>query len=281
MISEYYWLTKPGIIYGNTITALAGFFSAGGGASIEKISFVLGLAFIIGSACVFNNIYDRGMDAKMDRTKNRAVASGSISVSKAFIFGIILFLAGSGILFYFVNILSLLVAILGWVVYVAIYTPLKHKTVHATLIGSIAGAVPPVVGYTAVTNNLDLAAWLLFLILVCWQMPHFYVIAIHRFDDYVRAFIPVLPSRKGFYVTKKYMLAYIAAFIFASLSLTFFKYNGYFYAFIVGFFGLAWLWFCLKGFKQGIDEKLWAKKMFRFSLIVLVVFSIMVSIDVV
>ena len=160
--------------------------------------------------------------------------------------------------------------------YLILYTPLKRKTVYGTLIGAIAGAAPPVVGYVSVTNRFDTAALLLFFILVFWQMPHFYAIAIRRLDEYKAAAIPVLPVTDGVHPTKIKMLAYIVAFILATTALTYYKYTGYTYAAVMFCLGLYWFWAGIKGFRSGDDQK-WAKKMFLFSLIILTVFSVVVS----
>lgn len=205
MLKQYYYLTKPGIIYGNVITALGGFFLAAKGEVNFQllIAMVFGLSFVIASACVINNIFDKEMDAKMERTKHRATVTGKISRTKATIFAVILL--GLGIYFLQPTTYALFTSLVGWLVYVAFYTPFKSKTVHATLIGSIAGATPPVVGYTAVTNQVDLGAILLFIILVTWQMPHFYSISIFRQEEYHTAGVPVLSVKKrNFYNEIKY-----------------------------------------------------------------------------
>ncbi len=282
MIREYYWLTKPGIIYGNLITAAAGFFlaSKGGFDSWLFFSALAGLAFIIASACVFNNIIDHDIDERMERTKNRAMASKSISRSSAILFSVLLGIIGVLILHFYTNPLTLSVALAGLFVYVAVYTPVKRYSVFGTLIGAIPGATPPVVGYLAATNQIDAAAVILFLILICWQMPHFYAIAIYRLDDYTRARIPVLPVKKGIWITKINILAYIILFTVAAAMLTIFGYTGIFYLTIAGLLGLTWIWFAIRGFKTD-NNKLWAQKMFRFSLVVLLLVSVMISIDVI
>ena len=114
-------------------------------------------------------------------------------------------------------------------IYAAIYTIWKHKTLYGTAIGSIAGAIPPVIGYSAVTNQLDLAALLLFLIVVFWQMPHFFAIAMYRFDDYAAASIPVFPVVRGMHAAKIRILSYIVAFTLSSSMLTLSGYVGYAY----------------------------------------------------
>ncbi|MEJ0021846.1 MAG: heme o synthase [Candidatus Doudnabacteria bacterium] len=281
MFKIYYQLTKPGIIYGNAITTIAGFFLASRGHMNWRLllATLVGLSLVIASACVFNNLYDRDIDRKMERTRSRALVTGSISKTNAIIFGIVLIFLGAFVLRFHTNTRALLAALFGFFVYVFAYTPLKHRSVHATLVGAIAGAVPPVVGYTAVTNRFDLAALLLFLILVAWQMPHFYAIAIRRLDEYRSAGIPVLPVQKGIAVTKINILLYIVAFIIATTLLTLFGFAGYIYLVVMLLFGLIWLTVCIQGFRANNNDSVWARNMFKFSLVVLLVFSVAISIN--
>ena len=168
MIRAYYYLTKPGIIYGNALPAIAGFLLASKGIFDIRLFFsmLIGLSLIIGSSCAFNNIADAEIDAKMERTKKRAMVTGAISKTSAIIFASILGIAGTTVLLLFTNHYALFTALLGMFFYLALYTPLKRKTVYGTIIGAVAGATPPVVGYVAVTNNFDTAALLLFFILI-------------------------------------------------------------------------------------------------------------------
>lgn len=278
MFKAYYQLTKPGIIYGNAITAIAGFLLVSKGVfhPLLFVAMLIGLSFIIGSSCVFNNVWDADIDSKMERTKKRSMVTGEISKTSAIIFGSILGILGTGVLFLFTNHCSLLTALLGMFFYLALYTPLKRKTVYGTLIGAVAGATPPVVGYVSVTGKLDLAAWLLFFILVFWQMPHFYAIAIRRLEEYKAAGIPVLPLKQGIQATKIQMLVYIVLFIIVAAALAYYKYTGYSYLVVIGLLGLYWFYSGIKGF-AAIDNQLWAKKMFLFSLIILTTFSVVVS----
>lgn len=216
----------------------------------------------------------------MNRTKNRALATGSISVQNAFVYAGILGLIGFSVLFIFTNLLTTFVAVTGFIFYLGIYTPMKRKSIYSTLVGSIAGAMPPIVGYCAVTNHFDLAALILFIILVLWQMPHFYAIAIFRRADYVEANIPVLTVKKSINVVKVHMLFYIILFIFASLSLSLTGYAGKLYFVSVAVAGLAWLALCIKGLNPK-EDKLWARKMFRLSLFVLLTVCIAMSFNVV
>jgi protoheme IX farnesyltransferase len=280
VIKTYYLLTKPGIILGNLITTGAGFALASRGELDWRLflPMLIGLGCVIASACVFNNYIDREIDRKMERTKTRALARGAISGQKAILFAIVLGLAGVAVLGLYTNLLATAIAALGFFVYVILYSFWKTKKTYATFVGSISGALPPVIGYTAVSNRLDAGAALLFLILVLWQMPHFFSIAIFRFDDYSAANIPVLPIEKGTFTAKIHMALYIFAFIVATVLMSAFGYTGTAYLFVAAPLGLAWLWLSLKGFKAKSDP-VWARQMFRLSLVVVTALSIMISID--
>ncbi len=272
---SYYLLTKPGIIMGNLVTT-AGGFALACRSHFDILLFLatmLGLGFVIASACVFNNAIDREHDQKMARTKNRPLATGLISVKNAITFAVILGILGAITLGYLTTIAAAATAVFGFVVYVLLYSFAKYHSIHGTLIGSIAGAVPPVVGYCAVTGNFDLGAIIFFGIIALWQMPHFYAIAIYRMDDYIKASIPVLPVIKGVRVTKIQMLIYVVAFIIASCMLTVTGYTGLIYLGVVILCGIAWLALSIQGFKAENDKK-WARKMFILSLIIIMALCI-------
>ncbi len=277
---NYYLLTKPGIILGNLITLAAGFFLAAKG-TIDILLFLstlAGLAFVIASACVFNNYIDRHIDSKMQRTKDRPFVTGSISVRSGIAFALLLAILGNAILFYTTNILTVSVAAIGFFVYVVLYSFWKSRTIYGTAIGSIAGAIPPVVGYCAVSNRFDLGALILFAIMVLWQMPHFFAIAVFRFDDYVAANIPVLPIQKGMQRAKIHMTLYIIGFILASTMLTAYHYTGYTYLLVTTAVGLGWLLISLKGFKSTNDRQ-WGRQMFLVSLLMIMSSCLMISFD--
>lgn len=277
---SYYLLTKPGIIMGNIITTTGGFFLASKG-TFHLILFLMtvtGLSLIIASACIFNNYIDRKADEKMERTKNRPFVKKEVHPVKALIFASILGIMGAYILAKFTNPLTLCLGILGFVVYVLFYTFSKYVTIHGTLIGSIAGAMPPVIGYTSVTGTFDRGAFLLFFMMSLWQMPHFYSITIYRMKDYLAASIPTLPIKKGMQVTKMQMLLYILAFWGVGSLLTFYHYTGIIFFITLSLSCLFWLYYGIKGF-QAENDKLWARKMFSSSLIVIMVIHLMISIE--
>ena len=278
-MKTYYMLTKPGIIMGNLITTAGGFALAckAGFNILLFLEMLVGLGCVIASACICNNYIDRYADQKMSRTKSRGFAKGTVSPFKALLLALILGFSGLAILAFFTNLLATLTALAGFFIYVVVYSYVKYFSDCATLLGSVSGAVPPVVGYVAVSNRLDLGALLLFIILVLWQMPHFYSIALYRFDDYVAASIPVLPITKGVYATKIQMVSYIVAFIGATLMLTVLGYTGYAYLAVATIFGGSWLALSFKGFKAK-DDKKWARKMFAVSLFAIVGISLILFI---
>jgi protoheme IX farnesyltransferase len=277
---DYYQLTKPGIIYGNLLTAVAGFMLASRGHIhlLLLLAMATGLAAIIGAACVYNNVIDRDIDKQMARTKTRALPAGRISVRQALIFASGLLVLGVVLLAFGTNLLTLGVALFGAFAYLVLYGFGKRKTVHGTLIGSISGAVPPVVGYLAVSEHFDVAAGLLFIILVSWQMPHFYAIALFRARDYAAAGVPVLPVVAGAAATKKQVLVYIVAFAIASSLLTFQGYTGYLYLGAIVLVSLGWILRGLTTYSK-VDDAQWGRLMFKYSLLVLLLWSLLLSVD--
>lgn len=281
MIRTYYLLAKPGIILGNLITTVGGFALASQGAFNVPLFFgvTIGLGGVIGSACVFNNYIDRESDRKMERTKTRALATGLISGKTALIFALILGLLGFSTLFFFTNILATAIAALGFFIYVGMYSFWKHHSTYATLVGSVAGAVPPVIGYVAAKGALDMGAFLLFSILFLWQMPHFYSIAMWKMEDYRSASIPVLPLAQGITATKVQILLYISALFIPLILLPLYTSVGSAYLIVSIPLSLGWGLLALKGFGAKNDH-IWARQMFRLSLLIIMAFSIMISLDV-
>ncbi len=267
---NYYLITKPGIILGNLITLGAGFILASQGGFDPWLfaSTFLGLALIVASACIFNNYIDRELDQKMERTKKRALACGAVSLRSALLFALLLGAIGSMLLLVCTNFLAFFLAFLGFFVYVFIYSLWKAHTVYATAVGSVAGAVPPVVGYCAVSGSLDVGALLLFAMMVLWQMPHFFAIALMRFDDYLAANIPTLPIQRGVWRTKVHMALYIFFFIGVCSLFSYFGYTGDLFLFVAVGAGLLWLIVCLSGFVVS-DDSAWGRSMFRLSLAIL------------
>jgi protoheme IX farnesyltransferase len=241
---DYWALAKPGIIYGNGITALAASLFAAHWQIDVVLLFctLLSLALVIAGSAVCNNYLDRDIDTLMERTKDRAYPRGLVG-PRFLLVAALLVVLGLSMLFWLVNALAALIAGIGFIFYVGLYTPLKRWSSFATVVGSVAGATPVIVGYVSITNTFDAAALMLFLILASWQMPHFYAIAIRRLSDYKRANVPVLPAVMSHVSVKIHILIYILFYLLLLILFTALGYAGY--AFLLVSLPLALFWFVL------------------------------------
>ena len=273
LIKSWIQLTKPGIIMGNLLTGFAGFMLAKKTSFIPLMMLLIGLGLIIASACVFNNIIDEKLDSMMKRTSKRPLPQKTIAASSATIFGILLGILGSLILYLFTNSLALILAFCGWVFYVGVYSMMKYETSFATWVGSIAGAIPPLVGYSAATARLDLIALILFAIVALWQIPHFLSIGMYRMEDYANGSIPIFPCICPSLLTKGQMLFYLIGFLLACWMLYVVAQLHILFLLIIGGIGILWTKVALEGFFIKNDV-VWAKKMFLYSLISITAFSI-------
>lgn len=279
MLKKYLFLTKPGILFGNFITTLGGFFLAAQG-SIDILLLLLtllGTTLVVASGCVVNNVIDQDIDTKMQRTQNRALVKKTISPTVALIYALVLGVIGFSILWFGVNGYAFLFAMIGFIVYVGFYSLwTKRTSIHQTVIGSISGASPPVIGYTAVTHQFDVAALLLFLAYALWQMPHSWAIAIYRFDDYKNAGIPILPVARSIYRTKIECVIYILLFAAVLNGLYCFGYSNVFFLITFNALTAYWLYLSVIGFKAENDQ-LWAKRFFLYSVILITLLSLSFS----
>lgn len=277
---DYVQLTKPGITMSNLMTTFAALWLASFGYPDWKLAILtmLGTALVIMSGAALNNFYDRELDLKMKRTKNRAVATGRISPRNALLVGIGLLLAGLIVLAVFANPLAAVWGLIGHIFYVLIYTPLKRVTTLNTVIGGVSGAAPPVIGWVAVTNNMDPAAWLLFLILFLWQPPHFLALAMLKTEEYRAGNLPMLPVVKGFAETKRQMVLWGSVLFPASLLLFIHGSVGYVYLAVMGIMGIVYMVLLFQGFRTK-DDLAWARKLFGYSILYLTVFCAAVVIS--
>lgn len=282
-IKRYYSLTKPGVMYGNALTAAAGFLFAslaltGGIDGWLFLALCVGTTLVIASACALNNYLDQDIDRIMERTKKRVIASGELKASHALAFSIIIGLLGMGILIAWTNWLVVLIGLVGFITYVWLYGALsKRRSTHGTLVGSISGAMPILAGYVAVSNQFDIGALVVFIILFAWQFPEFYSIAIYRLKEYKAAKIPLLPIVHGIKRTKIEIFLYTILYVLATLSLTPLGYTGYIHLIVMAGLGGYWLLIALRGFKAEDDDK-WARKMFGFSMITILGLCVMLSV---
>ncbi|WP_203345119.1 heme o synthase [Vibrio fluvialis] len=282
MIKGYISITKPGIIIGNLISVAAGYFLAAKSeaADVALLAYTLaGVAMVIASGCVVNNIFDRDIDLRMDRTRGRLLAQGEINVDHAFVYAIALLLGGTALLYRMANPLSTVVVLLGYVFYVFFYTMwYKRTSVYGTLVGSVSGAVPPLVGYLAVTNYISLEAVLLFALFCLWQIPHSYAIAMFRMQDYKTAGIPVLPVVSGIEKARKHMMAYVVAFNLVALALFLLGECGYEYLVIAS--AVCFMWTKVT-FKPVTEDNYveWSKTVFKVSLLVVMGISSVLGLE--
>lgn len=276
----YYQLTKPGVLYGNVLTGAAGFFLAAAGSYDWPLFFAAigGMTLVIAAACVINNYLDRDIDSIMERTKSRPSVAGVVGPSEMVTYGSSLLIAGLAILILWTNMLVFAIGITGFVTYVWLYGALsKRRSIHGTLVGSISGAMPVAGGYAAVSGSVDAGLIIAFLILFLWQFPEFYSIAIYRRKEYAAAGVPVMPVVKGVRSTIVQIYIYTVLYVVCTLLLTVFGYTGLVYLVAMGISGGYWIWLAGKGLTTTHPDT-WARKMFRFSMIAILLLCVMMTV---
>ncbi len=282
MLRDYYTLTKPGIMYGNALTVVTGFVLASYGGVDWRLLAVttIGLSLVVASGCVFNNIIDRDIDALMERTKSRPLVRGVIKKDHAFLFGTMLLILGIVVLMVATNWLAVVAALVGFFVYVVVYSLwLKRNSVHSTLIGGISGAIPPLVGYVAVNGTIDIVAVLLFVVMVVWQVPHSFAIALYRLSDYEKANIAVFPVKCGIYATKVRMSIYVLLFMVSTYYLAKYSYLGTYYIYTMVALSVMWFVTSVHFLHQKSLERKIARKFFFYSILILFVWCCMIIFD--
>lgn len=277
---DYLELCKPKVVLLMLITALVGMYLSTPGAVPLPILFwgILGIGLSSGSAAAINHIVDQNVDLLMGRTQNRPLPTGRISTQHALWFAGILGIIGLTILFIFVNTLTALLTFASLIGYAVFYTMfLKRATPQNIVIGGIAGAAPPLLGWTAVTGHLDANAWLLVLIIYVWTPPHFWALAIHRKDEYAKANIPMLPVTHGVAYTKQHILLYtILLFI---VSLLPFIVGMSHWVYLIGSIILGSLFLYYACMLRFTDRPEFAFKTFKFSILYLFALFIILLLD--
>ena len=208
---DYYTLTKPRVVQLLVFTAVVGMFLATPGMVPWDVLLFgsLGIGLAAASGAAVNHVVDQRVDAQMTRTRGRPLPTGRVSDRDAFIFALLLGVVGLGLLTVAINPLTAVLTFLSLIGYAVVYTIfLKRATPQNIVIGGAAGAAPPLLGWTAVTNEVSFDALLLFLIIFTWTPPHFWALAIARKDDYAKAGVPMLPVTHGIEVTKAFVLCY-------------------------------------------------------------------------
>lgn len=276
----YAELCKPRVVALIVLTAMVGMLLASN-TWISLATFIwgnLGIALAASAGAAINHLLDREFDKKMQRTKYRPLPLGTVSPRKTFIFAITLAVIGIGMLYFLINPLTALLTFLTFMGYAVVYTVfLKHATPQNIVIGGASGAMPPVLGWVAVTNHLDPNCFLLFLIIFVWTPPHFWALAIHRIKDYEKANIPMLPVTHGIEYTKVNILLYTILLFAISLLPYVVGMSGILYLFSALILNCIFLYWALKlKYRPG---KFDAIKTFRYSIWYLMILFVMLLID--
>jgi heme o synthase len=274
-------LTKPRIISLLLVTTIAPMFMTGQGLPPAQLVFVVILAgyLMAGGANAINMWFDRDIDDKMSRTRLRPIPAGRLAPTVALAFGIGLAVIAFELFWQLVNPLSAWLALGGLLFYVFIYTVwLKRSSPQNIVIGGAAGAFPPLVGWAAMTNRIDLAAIYLFAIIFYWTPPHFWALALIKRGEYARAGIPMMPVVRGERRTKFEMLVYTLMLLPLTLMPVLFGAFGTFYAASAVLLGAPLLWYCIRLLREpGVTATAW--KLYRYSLLYLALLFVAMGID--
>ena len=216
---DYLELTKPRVVALMLLCAAVGMLLASPGLGhVATMAYALvGIALVAGSAAAVNHIAEAGIDVRMARTRNRPVAQGRVARTSGIAFSAVMGVVGMLVLYLLVNPLTAWLNLASWVGYGLVYTfYLKRATPQNTVIGGLFGAAPPLFGWTAVTNTVELDALLLVLIIFLWTPPHFWALALDRKEEYTEADIPVLPVTHGERSTRRHIFVYTLVMVAAS-----------------------------------------------------------------
>ena len=268
ILRSYYHLCKPNVVFMMLITSLIGSLLATNGSNFNPLLILIsliGIGLCAASAAAINQVVDQKVDANMSRTSERPIPQGEISSSKAISFAIIIGLIGYAILYIYVNVLTAYLTIASLIGYAIIYTVfLKRATPQNIVIGGLAGAAPPLLGWSSITGSIDPNALLLVLIIFAWTPPHFWALAIHRKDEYAKENIPMLPVTHGILFTKLQIILYTIIMLLVSLFPYFVMMSGAFYLVSALVLGLIFLWYAFSLYVD--DSNSLAMPTFQYSI---------------
>ena len=277
---DYLTLCKPKVVLMILITAMVGMYLASAQKFDIKLIIIstIAIGFAASAAAVINHVVDVNIDAKMQRTQWRPLVKQRIGNKQALFFATSLVSSSMFLLLNYINLLTALLTLVGFIGYALIYTCfLKHRTPQNIVYGGFAGAIPPLLGWTSITNNIALEPLLLTLIIFLWTPAHFWPLAIDRLEDYRRAKVPMLPVIKGVNYTKTCVVFYTLATIIASVLPYFFHYSGELYLSLVLLLGL-WFGYYAIQLKVAVDNQL-ALKTFYVSIYYLIALFIALLLD--
>lgn len=269
-IAQYWALTKPRVTQLAVFCAVIGMFLATPDLPSWKIvvAATIGIWLLAGAAFAVNCLVEREIDSRMARTARRPMARGEITVLQTLVFSGVIGGAGMWVLFNFVNPLTMWLTFATFVGYAVIYTMLlKPATPQNIVIGGLAGAMPPALGWAAVANDVSMQAWILVLIIFIWTPPHFWALALYRRDDYAKSGLPMLPITHGMKFTQLHVWLYTIALV-ATTTLPYAVHmSGLIYLISAGLLGAVFLWYAWQIYRHYTD--LIARKAFTYSIIYL------------
>ena len=251
-------------------TAVIGMFLSTPGMVPWDILFsgIIGIGFVAAAAAAFNCLIEESIDTKMARTRARPLGTGKISQQETLVLASILGLVGLAVLFFFVNFLTMWLTLITFFAYAAIYTVfLKPATPMNIVIGGASGAMPPVLGWAAVNNQLAPEAWILFLIIFCWTPPHFWALALYRREEYSKVGIPMLPVTHGEKFTLLHIILYTIILAIVTLMPFSVGMSGLIYLFFATILNAIFLYYVVVLYRNYSDKL--SKKVFNYSILYL------------
>ncbi len=277
---DFFEMCKPRVVMLMILTSLVGMFLAVPGMVPLNILILgnLGIALVAASGAVVNHLIDRKIDILMKRTHNRPLPQGRVDAKQTIVFAIAIGVTGMAILLFWVSPLCAWLTLASFVGYAFIYTGyLKHATPQNIVIGGLSGAMPPLLGWSAVTGSIEPDALILVLIIFAWTPPHFWALAIHRKEEYAKSGVPMLPVTHGEFVTKVHIIVYTAILLVVSIFPFFSGMSGMLYLVAAVALGLGFLfWSGLLMFKP---KPTTAMETFRYSIVYLALLFVALVVD--
>lgn len=277
---DLYRLTKPGVLFGNVLTGAAGYFFAAAG-HIEWwtfLSLIVGMTLVVAASCALNNILDRDIDIRMERTRSRPSVKKSLSQFEMYVFVAALYSLGFALLMTGTNRTVVTIGVIGSIIYVWLYGMFtKRRSPYGVVPGSVSGAMPIIGGYAAVHPSIDWIMVALFFIMYFWQFPEFLSIAIYRLKEYKAANLPVFSAVYGVKNTIYVIVVTTVFYVIATLSVTLLGATGWVYFGVMLAAGLWWIIVAVRGLKTK-QPNVWARTMFGRSMVHILIVVIMLSV---
>lgn len=279
-LNSFFALCKPRVTALIVFTAIIGMFLATPGMVPVQIllAATLGIAMASGAAAAFNHLIEQKIDAKMARTRGRPLPTGQVNSQQTIIFATLMAVIGLGILYFFVNTLTMWLTFATFIGYAVIYTVfLKPATPLNIVIGGLSGAMPPALGWAAVTGTVSAEAWILVLIIFAWTPPHFWALALYRRDEYAKSGLPMLPVTHGEMYTRLHILLYTIILVAVTLIPFALRMSGIIYLVSIILLDIVFMVYAIKLYRTYSDDL--AKSTFKYSILYLMLLFLALVID--